>query len=218
MRETEGLDPMWENAAQRPRGSRVLGAAATVVGGVARRIAPHLLGWASAQRPEFAVAWGAREVRLRRDGLHRGRRSGPGWEDNPRRNYNDAVEKKQQRAAASDAKAGAEGTPEPAAAPPPAPEAPVKVDLSAAALESAVRGAMGIKDGADAAEISRDPEAVRGQLESVRALLQALDDVADFDLVEAVDEELYQLHKAVEYKLRNHKASEAKAQLNDLFK
>jgi hypothetical protein len=36
--------------------------------------------------------------------------------------------------------------------------------------------------------------------------------------MEAVDDELYELHKAVEYKLRNHRASEAKAKLDDLFK
>jgi hypothetical protein len=59
---------------------------------------------------------------------------------------------------------------------------------------------------------------VKKRLVAVRTLLQSLDDVADFDLVEAVDEELYLLHKAVEYKLKNHKASEAKAKLHTLFK
>ncbi len=222
MRDTQGLDPMWENDAQRARGSRVIGVATGAVKAVASRVAPHLLNWASAQRPQVVVAWGLKEYRLRRDGIISGRREGPEWGDNPRRNYNEAVQKRQEKAAE------AQPSEPPTAAVvdegPPVPEPPVEepasqsIDLSAAALEAAVRGAMGISDSDDDEEISRDPIQVKEQLSAVRRLLQALDDVADYDLVEAVDEELYQLHKAVEYKLRNHKASEAKAQLNDLFK
>jgi hypothetical protein len=217
MRDTQGLDPMWENDAQHAGGSRVVKAVVGTVGGVARRIAPHLLKWAAAQRPQMTLSWGLREYHLQKDGVLSTRRQGSGWDDNPRRNYNDAVERKQQRAATKEAVEAQAAPVEPS----PEPEAP-KIDLSVDALEAAVRSTMGISDDPegsdDAAEVSRDPEQVKEQISSVRSLLQALDDVADYDLVEAVDEELYQLHKAVEYKLRNHKASEAKAQLNDLFK
>ena len=214
MRETDGLDPMWENDDD-AAGSRLVRVAARALGGAARRLAPHALTWAEAQRPQLTVAWGLGIYHLQRGGIVRTRRAGEGWGDNPRRNYNDAVQKRQDRAARDDESATIDAEPAPEATEP-------AVDLSAAALEAAVRKTMGIHDEAEGsehgAELSRDPEAVREQLSSVRSLLQALDDVTDYDLVEAVDEELYQLHKAVEYKLRNHKASEAKAQLHDLFK
>ena len=89
--------------------------------------------------------------------------------------------------------------------------------MEGSALKAAVEQKMGIVDAADA-EISRDPDVIKSQMVTLRAALQALDDVKDWDVVEGIDDELYQLHKAVEYKMRNHKASEAKSKLDDLFK
>lgn len=217
MRNTETIEPMWEDDQRQESGSGLVRGLARLAGGVAGKVAPHLLNWASAQRPEVRVGWGLREYHLQREGVVSLRRQGEGWDDNPRRNYNEAVEKRQQRQAAREA-AEAEAPPADAEAPPAEPEA--KLNFSAEALQSAVAEKMGISpgfaDGGDAG--SRDPEALKQRLADLRGLLQSLDDVADYDLVEAVDEELYQLHKAVEYKLRNHKASEAKAQLTNLFK
>ncbi len=216
MRNTETIEPMWEDDARAEAGSGLVRGLVRVVGGVAGKVAPHLFNWASAQRPEVRVGWGLREYRLQREGVVSLRRSGDGWGDNPRRNYNDAVQKRQERAARKAAAAPPEEAAEAEASPEP------DLNLSAEALQTAVAEKMGIS--ADVAgtgehgEGSRDPDALKQRLAGLRGLLQSLDDVADYDLVEAVDEELYQLHKAVEYKLRNHKASEAKAQLNDLFK
>lgn len=219
MRDTTGLDPMWESGERSEAGSRLVRALGSVVRGAGKRIAPRVLSWASAQRPRLSLAWGRKVVHVRGDGVVTTRREGEGWGDNPRRNYNEAVQKRQERAAATPPE---EPAPEVVAPLEAAPEPEAPVDLSLSALEAAVQKTMGLdqpSEGSEgAAEVSRDPDVLKAQLVGVRSLLQALDDVDDWDLVEAVDEDLYQLHKAVEYKLRNHKASEAKAQLNDLFK
>ncbi|MCK6528535.1 hypothetical protein L6R50_13595 [Myxococcota bacterium] len=64
----------------------------------------------------------------------------------------------------------------------------------------------------------RSAEELQAELARIRDVLQDLDDVRDFDLIKSLDGELYQLHRAVEYKMRTHKASEAKAELGKLFK
>ncbi len=159
-------------------------------------------------QPQVRVAWGSREYQLRQDGVATVRRAEPGFEDNPRSNYNDRLRKRQERKA----------PPAPPKTPPtPEPEAKPALDLSADALQAAVNQKMGLSDEASG-ETSRDPEVIKSQMSSLRAALQALDDVQDWDVVEGIDDEMYQLHKAVEYKLRNHKASEAKSKLEDLFK
>jgi hypothetical protein len=216
MRETDAIDPMWEGEVEVEPGPRVAAAGVRAIGAIANRVAPFVVSWASGMSPELRLSWGARIYHLRRDGMVSVRRVGEGYDDNPRRNYNEAVAKRQERAARTEAVA-----PEPVASEPVAPEPPA-LDLSAATLAEEVAKTMGIT--ADGPVSLGDDEAppnedsVKKRLVAVRTLLQSLDDVADFDLVEAVDEELYLLHKAVEYKLKNHKASEAKAKLHTLFK
>jgi len=202
-----------------PRGGTVLRGLSRV----ARAVAPNLVTWVKGMHPRLRVAWGSTEYSLRTDGFVAERRPDPGFEDNPRSNYNERLKKRQDKAAAQ----AAEVHPEPVAAPEPAPEPEAEaapaveakpgLDLSEAALKAAVEQKMGIVDAADA-EISRDPDVIKSQMVTLRAALQALDDVKDWDVVEGIDDELYQLHKAVEYKMRNHKASEAKSKLDDLFK
>ncbi len=211
MRETDAIDPMWEGEVEVEPVPRVAAAGVRAIGAIANRVAPFVVSWASGMSPELRLSWGARIYHLRRDGMVSVRRVGEGYDDNPRRNYNEAVAKRQERAARTEAVAPEAVAPEPPA-----------LDLSAATLAEEVAKTMGIT--ADGPVSLGDDEAppnedsVKKRLVAVRTLLQSLDDVADFDLVEAVDEELYLLHKAVEYKLKNHKASEAKAKLHTLFK
>ena len=176
------------------------------LGRVARTVAPFLVTWARGMQPQVRVAWGSVEYQLRRDGVTAVRRDEPGFEDNPRSNYNDRLRKRQERKAPAEA-------PKPG----PAPEAKPALDLSADALRAAVNQKMGLGE-EPAGDTSRDPAVIKAQMATLRAALQALDDVKDWDVVEGIDDEMYQLHKAVEYKLRNHKASEAKSKLEDLFK
>ena len=90
---------------------------------------------------------------------------------------------------------------------------------SEAAMKAEVARTMGLEvDGGLDVEVPRDPESLKRDLAKVRAMLQALDDITDWDLLETADDELYKLHRAVEYKLRSHKTSEAKAKLKGLFK
>ncbi len=253
MRETDSIEPMWEDPGQTSVGARVWGLALTVSAGAAKRLVPHLAGWARGMRPGVVVQWGSGEYNVGRRIRTRRRAGGEGWDDNPRTNYNDAVRKRQDREAGKESaalqaeldaaraeleqiaaehkkaqsnaksawtrvkKANAEikelkeATPEPPAAP--------AMDLSEEAMKAEVGAAMGLETGSpEPGEVSRDPEVLIGDLAGVRATLQALDDVEDWNLLEESDDELYKLHKAVEYKLRNHKASEAKAKLEGLFK
>ena len=181
---------------------------------------------------------------MRGDQIARRRRAADGWSDNPRGNYNEAVERRQTKQGSTEqvaaltraleetrgqlkrAEASAKGAwtrvrkanAEMRAAQEAAPVADA-LDFSEAALSAGVAAAMGVDIGSeDGAEVSRDPEVLKAELLRMRSTLQALDDVEDWSVVEKVDDELYKLHKAVEYKLRNHKASEAKAKLDNLFK
>jgi hypothetical protein len=208
-RDTSPVEPMWEpSGSGAPRG--LAGRAMAAAGAVARRLAPHLFRWAAAQKPELRLAWGSKEFHVRRDGVVEQVRDGPGWEGNPRRNYSEAVKKRQERTARDPERPGTQNPQlQPAAAAP-------AVDLSAGALERDVKRRMGITQG-DSGAGPREPEALKSELSRMRELLQSLDDVKDYALVESADEELYLLHKAVEYKLKSHKASEAKARLGDLF-
>lgn len=180
------------------------------LGRVARTFAPFLVTWVRGMEPQVRLAWGSTEYRLRRNGLTSARRPEPGFEDNPRSNYNDRLRKRQERQPAPPPPPPTEPASEPD---PPKPS----LDLSADALQAAVNEKMGLSDEV-ASETSRDPAVIKAQMSTLRAALQALDDVEDWDVVEGIDDEMYQLHKAVEYKLRNHKASEAKSKLEDLFK
>jgi|GEM_PF-1579074 len=227
MRNTDDLDPMWEAS----RGDKAAGPALKLVAGLTRRLVPHLHRFVAAQRPEVRMSWGIDQYRVGRDGLKKQRRVGPGWEDNPRNNYNVAVERRLKKAgdaagidgqgdeaavAALTAQASASDPSPEAKAPADDPRDPATPDLSLAALEAAVSEKMGTD--LEAEEAPRDPDALKGRIDAMRALLADLDDVGDWDLLESVDNELYQLHKAVDYKLRSHKSSEAKAKLNAMFK
>ncbi len=212
MRDVRSLDPMWDPDTPKPLRGRAL---AHAVGRVAKAVAPFLVTWAAGMKPQLRLAWGSTEYHLQRDGIAAVRRDGPGFDDNPRSNYNERLRMRQERAAQSPppAPAPTESPAPPVAEPPPA-ERP-KLDFSAAALQRAVDEKMGVGSSVD--PIS-DPETLKATLAQVRASLQALDDVKDWSAVETLDDELYKLHRAVEYKMRNHKASEAKSKLDDLFK
>lgn len=228
MRPTETIDPMWEAAS--PPGGRAFRLLGGLAAGIARRTAPHLYSWARGRHPALVVSWGSRDVRIGRDGLARRPRTGDGWEDNPRANFNEGWRRSQALTEArsrtdevrrerdealtrlEELRAELEELQETSN-----PDA--RLDLSPEALAAAVQKTMGIEVGADAdTDVPKDPEELKTRLTSMRSMLQSLDDVADWGLMEAVDDELYQLHKAVEYKLKNHRASEAKAKLDNLFK
>ncbi len=202
---------MWKPGAQTPPKARG-GAVARGLGRLARTVAPFLVTWVAGMRPQVRVAWGAQEFHVRRDGIAVVRREGPGFADNPRSNYNDRVRKRQERQADTTGEPPSDG-----ASSDPAPSPKPSLDLSSAALQAAVDAKMG-RGSTHQGETSRDPAVIKEQMSALRAALQALDDVKDWDVVQGIDDEMYQLHKAVEYKLRNHKASEAKSKLEDLFK
>jgi len=217
---------MWENAS--PPGGRAFRFAGGLLTGIARRAAPHLYSWARGRHPAVVLSWGSREVRLGRDGLLRRRREGDGWKDNPRANFNEGWRRSQAlteaRARADEIRRerdearselqelreeldGLRSNPD------------AELDLSPETLAAEVQRTMGIDvDAGTAGDVPKDADGLKARLVSMRSMLQSLDDVADWNLMEAVDDELYQLHKAVEYKLKNHRASEAKAKLDDLFK
>lgn len=214
MRDTRPLDPMWDPEPEPgpARGGAFVQGAARVLGAVA----PALVTWVRGMRPQVRVAWGATEYHLQRDGVVATRRDGPGFEDNPRSNYNERVAKRQAKSPPPASPPVAEAPAQPEPAPDPAPAAAARLDFSEAALRKGVDQTMG-KDDSEA-DLTTDPEALKAELARVRASLQALDDVKDWGAVAVLDDELYKLHKAVEYKMRNHKASEAKSKLDDLFK
>jgi hypothetical protein len=227
MRTTETIDPMWDGDARPGPAGRALSLAFGVSAGAARRLFPHLFRWARGRHPDLVLAWGGREYRVSRGGLQGRQRTGPGWEDNPRANFNESFGRSQALASARDESAALRAQLEQAIADLEAAQRELDehahsneepLDLSPEALAAAVQRTMGIGEEPDPGDVPRDPDALKERLEGMRAVLQALDDVKDFDLVEAVDDELYQLHKAVEYKLKNHRASEAKARLDSLFK
>lgn len=76
---------------------------------------------------------------------------------------------------------------------------------------------------ADAEDAPRDdslPRAtddVRALVQRMRDTLDNLDDVADYDVVGAVDDDLYQLWRELERKMQKHRQSEAKHQLKGMF-
>jgi len=236
MRDVSSLDPMWDP--ETPRSVR----AQKMVRGVARVakiVAPFVVTWAKGMKPQLRFAWGSTEYQLHSDGIAAHRRRGPGFEDNPRSNYNERVRMRQERTQATTPEtrattSAAEAHPKQDTVevdsnePPPSLSGPkanterthisveeTPLDLSPDALRAAVDEAMG---GSSDAEPIKDPASLKLALAQVRASLQALDDVKDWSAVETIDEELYKLHRAVEYKMRNHKASEAKSKLDDLFK
>ena len=101
MRDTESIDPAWEGEGQTPQalpGTGPAGKALRSFAGVTRALSPSLFHWIAGKAPEIKLAWGTREYALRTDGIHEVRRGGGQWGDNPRSNYNDAVERRQNKA------------------------------------------------------------------------------------------------------------------------
>lgn len=58
---------------------------------------------------------------------------------------------------------------------------------------------------------------IRALIQRLRDTIDNLDDVEAFDVVEAVDDDMYQLWKELERKMQSHRRSEAKHQLKDMF-
>lgn len=199
MRETSSVEPAWDDGSKaNPRQARLWRSAK----GVVASVAPHLFHWAGGRAPQLRVAWGPKEYHLRRDGIVAVDRAEPGWESNPKVNYNSRFERRDD----------ARTTEVPSPPPPP--------DFSSEALQREVARRMGRAPASteSGSTASGAPEELKARISALRQELGTLDDIKDWARLETVDEELYQLHKAVEYKLRNHKASEAKARLTDLFK
>ena len=189
-----------------------------------RRTTPALYEFLAAKRPQLKLAWGRSEVHLRRDGLvriprerpatvielvpdrgDRGDTTGPfiprreGEQDGDRHMFRVPPE-------------GLEGV-----------DTSSPLEMDAESMEADVKRRMGMRPDAEEASLSlsedeRDAEALNSELARIRDVLQALDDVEDHDLIKELDDELYQLYKAVDYKMRRHHASEAKAELGKLFK
>lgn len=188
-----------------------------------RRATPALYEFLAAKRPQLKLAWGRSEVHLRRDGLVSmsreraatvielvqdhgdGDPSGPFV---PRRAGEQDGDHHMFRVPAE----GLEGV-----------DTSAPLEMDAESMEADVKRRMGIRPDVDEASLSlsedeRDAEALNSELARIRDVLQALDDVEDHDLIKELDDELYQLYKAVDYKMRRHHASEAKAELGKLFK
>jgi hypothetical protein len=175
--------------------------------------------------PAVSWSWGLREYRLGAGGLESRRRAGDGWSAHPRSNYSETVARRQARDGArqerepsEDLDVGTPGSVEQVASP--AAAGTVGPGTATSTLEASLRAEVGERIGATADTDSavRDPAELKARIATIRGSLAALDDVGDYAIVEAIDEELYQLHKSVEYKMRAHKASEAKARLQTLFK
>jgi len=103
MRDTDYIDPAWEGNEQPSRALPGTGPAGRVLrslAGVTRTLSPALFHWIAGKAPELKLAWGTREYALRSDGVHEIRRDGGQWGDNPRSNYNAAVERRQKKSRA----------------------------------------------------------------------------------------------------------------------
>ncbi len=189
-----------------------------------RRTTPALYEFLAAKRPQLKIAWGRSEIHLRRDGLvritrerpapvielvpDRPEREGPSGPFIPRRAGEQHGDEHMFRVPTE----GLEGVDT---------SAPLQMDEGS--MEADVKRRMGMRPDdeqvlAALAEDERSAEALNAELARIRDVLQALDDVEDHDLIKELDDELYQLYKAVDYKMRRHHASEAKAELGKLFK
>ncbi len=64
----------------------------------------------------------------------------------------------------------------------------------------------------------RSPEGLGFLIESLKKALMQLDDVQDYALVEALDNQMYQLWKELERTMQRHRRSEARFQLKEMFR
>jgi len=183
-----------------------------------RRLTPAIFDRLAARRPQLKMAWGDSEIHLRRDGVVRIPREQPAVEIE--------AEPLDERPAGEPfvpRKEGEGGDGEYMFRTPPE---GIDVDdrpleMTDEALHAEVKRRMGerpeVEDGQLPDEL-KDADTLNAEFTRIRDLLQALDDVEDHELITELDEELYQLYKAVDYKIRRHHASEAKAELGKLFK
>ncbi len=61
-------------------------------------------------------------------------------------------------------------------------------------------------------------EGLGGLIETLRQALVGLDDVRDYDIVDALDNQMYQLWKELERTMQRHRRSEARYQLKEMFR
>lgn len=61
-------------------------------------------------------------------------------------------------------------------------------------------------------------EGIRALIETLSQSISALDDVKDYDLIRAIDDNMYNLWKELERKMQRHRQSEARFQLKDMFR
>ena len=187
------------------------------IGGI-RRLSPALLNFLLAKRPQMRMAWGHNEVHLRRDGLVVVPREtapireesvvGPGAR---RRNAPAMPSQPTQDGKGYMFQTPAEGIETDGR--------PLAMDRDS--LDAEVKERMGERAGSDLEQLDdalRDAEKLNTELLRIRDILQALDDVEDHELIGELDDEMYKLYKAVDYKIRRHHSSEAKVELGKLFK
>jgi hypothetical protein len=185
-----------------------------------RRLTPALFDRLAARRPQLRMAWGDSEIHLRRDGLVRIAREQQAVEIEAtpveiRPAGEPFVPRREGEAADGEYmfRTPPEG---------------IEIDdtpleMTDEALAAEVQRRMGERpeleeEGLALPEDMKDADTLNAEFVRIRDMLQSLDDVEDHDLIKALDDELYQLYKAVDYKIRRHHASEAKAELGKLFK
>ncbi len=189
-----------------------------------RRVSPTLFHFLAAKRPQLRMAWGRSEVHLRRDGLvviPRIKAEPDAPDDTapeppvpheqappfiPRQEGDDADDPYMFRT--PDEGVAADGRP---------------LAMDAESMEAEVHERMGERPELDPETLEipdefRNAEALGPEFVRIRDLLQSLDDVEDHELIAQLDDELYKLHKAVDYKIKRHHASEAKHELGKLFR
>jgi hypothetical protein len=189
-----------------------------------RRATPALYHFLAGKRPQLKVSWGRNELHLRRDGLV--------WI--PRETVAAVIEVVPE--VETDAapplpfvpRRAGEQNDDPHMFRTPSEgldevDTDGPLDLEAGALEAEVKRRMGMReDDEEVAQVLtpelKSAEALNAEIARIRDVLQALDDVDDHALINELDDELYQLYKAVDYKMRRHHASEAKVELGKLFK
>lgn len=189
-----------------------------------RRFSPTLFHFLAAKRPQFRVAWGRKEIHLRRDGVVVIPR--PGAEDDEAQATVAADPGGVTPAAPFIPRHDGDATDDPYMFR--TPDESVEVDdrplaLDASSIAAEVHERMGERPDLDAETFElpdelRNAEALGPEFVRIRDLLQSLDDVEDHELIAQLDDELYKLYKAVDYKIRRHHASEAKAELGKLFR
>jgi hypothetical protein len=195
--------------------------------GALKRTSPALYQFLRAKRPQLRMRWGRTEWHIRRDGLVRITRptdgdtsASPGADAEDHPGQNAGVPFIGRRAGEQDAdpylfrtpQEGVEGV-----------EVEANVDLAEQKLRAEVERRMGKNPDAEEKDLEipeelRNHEALAAEIARVRDLLQGLDDVEDFELIQELSDDLYHLHKAVDYKIKLHHSSEAKAELGKLFK